>query len=545
MQASAQDRLWHRCWPSRVPKWMAYPAQPAWWILWRNLPRYAHRVAIRCLDAESAEERQVFTYEDLARSSEALASGLVSAGVRPGDRVAFFLPNVPALVVSYYGTWLAGAVGVPCNAMHTASELEYQLGDSGASLLITTASLYGTATEAARRLALPIVVVPSGAPSDGDPQPGATPWTALLGEPAGFTPPAVVPERDLALLLYTGGTTGLPKAAMLTHANIVANTMQFATWYAFDEGTETCISALPLSHSGGMAGAMNVPLYSGGTMLLFRRFRPAAVLRAIARYRATRFFGVPTMYMAVLNLPDCRGHDLSSLGACRTNAAPLPAAVKRQFDRLVGREVLVEGYGLSETSPLVIANPIDRAKAGSIGVPLPDTDALVLGLGTDEPVPPGEEGELVLRGPQVMRGYWNKPGETKAAFTGGWFRTGDVAWMDDEGYFWIVDRLKDMINTAGYKVWPREVEEVLYGHPAVHMAAVVGVPDGYRGEIVKAFLVLKDAEAGAVTADDVIAYCREHLAAYKLPRSVQFCSALPTSGAGKLLKRSLPRSSSP
>jgi long-chain acyl-CoA synthetase len=244
-------------------------------------------------------------------------------------------------------------------------------------------------------------------------------------------------------------------------------------------------------------------------------------------------------------MPDCRDYDFSSLRACRTNAAPLPAAVKMRFDELAGRPVLVEGYGLSETSPLAIANPVHRPKAGAIGVPLPDTEAMVVDPRSGTPVPPGEPGELVLRGPQVMRGYWRKPEETASAFRDGWFRTGDVARLDDEGYFHNVDRLKDVINTAGYKVWPREVEEILYTHPAVHLAAVVGMPDAYRGELVKAFVVLRDGAARAVTEADIIAYCRERLAAYKAPRVVEFRTALPLSGAGKVLKRVLRETPAP
>jgi long-chain acyl-CoA synthetase len=287
-----------------------------------------------------------------------------------------------------------------------------------------------------------------------------------------------------------------------------------------------------------MTGAMNVPLYAGATLFLFPRFRAAGVARAVARYRCTRFFGVPTMYAAILNLPDGGDADWSSLRACRTNAAPLPAAVKARFDGLAGRAVLVEGYGLSETSPLAIANPVHRAKAGAIGIPLPDTDAAVVDPQSGAPVGAGASGELVLRGPQVMRGYWRRPDETASAFRDGWFHTGDVARIDDEGYFQIVDRLKDVVNTAGYKVWPREVEETLYAHPAVQMAAVVGVPDAYRGETVKAFLVLRDGAAD-VTAQDIIAYCRDRLAAYKVPREVEFRETLPMSGAGKVLKRVL------
>ena len=539
MDAPSPERPWSRFWPSHVPNSMEYPAHPAWWIMFRNLPSYAERPAIRFLDPEEVEEQQVLTYAELAHSCKRLAVGLLRAGIHPGDRVAFFLPNCPALIISYYGTWLAGAIAVPCNPMNKVAELGYQLLDSGSSLLITSGSLYPLTEEVARPLGIPVFVAPADTGAEEGLPAGAQPLTDLGGDPEGFTPPHLQPERDLALLLYTGGTTGLPKGAMLSHRNIVANTLQFATWYSFEEGGETCISTLPLFHSGGMAGAMNVPLYSAATLLLFPRFRPAGVMKAIERYKATRFFGVPAMYSAVLNLPDCRKYNLSSLRACRTSAAPLPAATKSQFDSLAGREILVEGYGLTETSPLAIANPIGRAKKGSIGIPLPDTDTRILDLTTGQAALPGQEGELVLRGPQVMLGYWQRPEETAAAFAGGWFHTGDIAQTDEDGYLYIVDRMKDMINTAGYKVWPREVEEVLYQHPAVQRAAVVGVQDSYRGETVKAFLVLKDSAAGIMTADEITNFCRERLAAYKVPRHVEFCRELPTSGAGKVLKRVL------
>ncbi|HKX17613.1 MAG TPA: long-chain fatty acid--CoA ligase [bacterium] len=542
-----RERPWDRLWPDDVPRTIDYPARPAWWILRRNLPRHADRPAIRLVDPETADERGLLTYADLSARCSAFAAGLGGAGVRRGDRVAFFLPNSPALITAYFGTWLAGAAGVPCNPMSRAAELEYQLSDAAASLLLTSGALYPVAAGVAERLGIPLFVAPGGATTEPAPDElpdGAVPWTELLGSGDDVEPAAVDPSDGLALLLYTGGTTGVPKGAMLTHRNIVANTVQFAAWYGFEDGRETCISTLPLFHSGGMAGAMNVPLYAGATLVLFERFRPAGVARAIGRYGCTRFFGVPTMYAAVLNLPDCRDYDLSSLRACRTSAAPLPAAVKARFDDLAGREILVEGYGLSETSPLAIANPVHRPKAGAIGIPLSDTDAAVVDPLTGVEVPRGEPGELVLRGPQVMLGYWRKPDETAAAFRDGWFHTGDIARLDEQGYFQIIDRLKDVINTAGYKVWPREVEEVLYAHPAVQLAAVVGAPDAYRGETVKAFVVLRE-DADGVTAGDLVAYCRERLALYKVPREVEFREALPMSGAGKVLRRLLRRRAAP
>jgi long-chain acyl-CoA synthetase len=351
------------------------------------------------------------------------------------------------------------------------------------------------------------------------------------------------PHDDVAVLLYTGGTTGAPKGAMLSHRNLVVNTIQFAEWYAFAPGEETMVSALPLYHSGGMSGAMNVPLSAGATCLVLTRFSAPAVARAVTRYRATRLFGVPTMFIALLNDAEGQRADYSSLRACRTNAAPLPPAVKAAFDTLVGREVLVEGYGLTETSPLTHANPIGRAKAGSIGVPLPDTDARIVDVERGVDVVAGEAGELLVRGPQVMLGYWRRPAETAQALQDGWLRTGDIARMDDEGYFSVVDRSKDVINTAGFKVWPREVEETLYAHPAVRQAAVVGVPDDYRGEAVKAYVVLRDGAEAPPSAEAIIDFCRQRLTPYKAPRAVEFRSELPMTTTGKLLRRELRRES--
>ena len=517
---------------------MAYPQEPAWWILFRNLPQHADRMAIRFLDHDTGAERQTLTYAELADLARRVAAGLRRAGIAPGERVAFFLPNSPEIVACYHGIWLAGAVGVPCNPSLKGSELEYQLTDSGACLLFTSPALLPVAREVAEHHGIRLVVVAAAGGDLSSAPANLHTWPEFLGDTADGGPAPVNPEH-LALLLYTGGTTGLSKGAMLTHRNLVANTIQFATWYQFQEGNEVCIAAIPVCHSGGMSGVMNVPLYSGATLLLYQRFQAATVLPLIARYRVTRFFGVPTMYIAVLNLPDAGRHDLSSLRACRTNAAPLPAAVKTAFDALVGREVLVEGYGLTETSPLTHANPVHRAKAGSIGVPLPDTDACILDLQTGEPVAPGGEGELCLRGPQVMPGYWQKRKETEEAFAGGWFHTGDIARMDDEGYFYIIDRKKDVIISSGFKIWPREVEEVLYAHPAVQLAAVVGVPDDYRGEAVKAFVVPRDEHAATLNAETLIAHCRKNLAGYKVPRYMEFCSELPISGAGKMLRRVL------
>ncbi|MGH7279184.1 MAG: AMP-binding protein, partial [Candidatus Rokuibacteriota bacterium] len=425
-------------------------------------------------------------------------------------------------VAGFYATWYAGATAAPINPLAQDSEVVGQLGDAGVSLVVGAAG--GVGHRAAERLKVGFVDLDT--------------FRAMQAAPPAAAAPCA-PEDDVAVLLYTGGTTGVSKGAMLTHRNIVANTVQFTEWYAFAPGEEVSVSAIPMFHSGGMSGVMNVPLSAGATLLVFPRFSAAAVARAVTRYRVTRLFGVPTMFIALLNDAAGRAADYSTLRACRTNAAALPPSVKAAFDALVGREVLVEGYGLTETSPLTHANPVGRAKAGCIGIPLPDTDARIVDLATGADAAPGQSGELLIRGPQVMRGYWNRPAATAEAMQGAWLRTGDVAVMDAEGYFAIVDRKKDMINTAGFKVWPREVEETLYTHPAVQLVAVVGVPDDYRGEAVKACVVVKDAQRGQVSEGELVAFCRARLTAYKVPRVIEFRDALPTSGAGKVLRRML------
>ncbi|MGH7313688.1 MAG: AMP-binding protein [Candidatus Rokuibacteriota bacterium] len=497
---------------------------PAWWLLERNLGRFADRVALRELDPETLAEERTLTYAALWRAGRGAATGLRGAGVGPGARVGYCLPNGADLVVGYYATWIAGGVVVPANPAARDAELIQQLGDADVALVVGAAG--SAAQAAAGRLGVPFM--------------DSVRFRGLAELPP--AEPAVCdPEDDMAVLLYTGGTTGTPKGAMLSHRNLVVNTIQFAEWYAFAPGEETAVSALPLYHSGGMSGAMNVPLYAATTCLVLARFSPAAVAGAVTRYRATRLFGVPTMFIALLNDEDGRRADYSALRACRTNAAPLPPAVKTAFDALVGREVLVEGYGLTETSPLTHANPIGRAKAGSIGVPLPDTDARIVDIERGLDVAAGEAGELLVRGPQVMLGYWRRPAATAQVLPDGWLRTGDIARMDDEGYFSVVDRSKDVINTAGFKVWPREVEETLYAHPAVKVAAVVGVPDDYRGEAVKAYVVLRDGPGTPPSAAAIIDFCRERLTPYKAPRVVEFRSELPMTTTGKLLRRELRR----
>ena len=536
---SHEPRPWFGSWPGHLPKHLVYPNVPAWWILERNLERFADKDAVLFLHHENLAELDRLTYRDLWERANALAAGLCELGVRPGDRVGTLLPNCPAIITSYYGIWMAGAAVTPCNALASEKEFTHQLRDAGAKILIAAETMAGMAMSAAESLGLRVILAPVGETVAAIPA-GAIPFAEMIR--TGRKRPADVvvdPRADMAVLLYTGGTTGDPKGAVLTHRNIVANTMQFAEWYALEAGKEVFVCTIPMSHSGGMSGVMNVPLYGGATLVVLRRFLAERVARVIEQYRATRFFGVPTMFVALLASEAAKACDMTSLKACRTNAAPLPAAVKKEFDRLIGREVLIEGYGLTETSPLTHANPIEKAKAGSIGIPLADTDAKVIDLKTGADLPAGQEGELVLRGPQIMKEYWGKPEATQTALAGGWFHTGDVVRMDEEGYFFIVDRLKDMINSGGYKVWPREVEETLYTHPKVRMAVVFGVADDYYGETVKACIVPKDAAKETITKEEITAFCKRKMASYKVPKHVEFRDSLPISAQGKMLRRLL------
>jgi long-chain acyl-CoA synthetase len=347
------------------------------------------------------------------------------------------------------------------------------------------------------------------------------------------------PAEDVALLQYTGGTTGVPKAAMLTHRNLIANTLMCVHWmYRCDKGTESILGILPFFHVYGMTTVMNLAIMQAYKMILLPKFDVETTLKTIEKLRPTMFPGAPTMYIALLNHPDLARYDLSSIKVCISGSAPLPVEVQEKFEQVTGGK-LIEGYGLTEASPVTHSNFVwdgERIK-GSIGVPWPDTEAKIISLETGEEAKANEIGELVVRGPQVMKGYWNQPHETENVLRDGWLYTGDIGYMDERGYFYIVDRKKDMIIASGYNIYPREVEEVLYQHPKVREAVVVGVPDEYRGETVKAFVVLKQGEQ--CTAEELDQFMRSRLAAYKVPRIYEFRAELPKTAVGKILRRAL------
>jgi long-chain acyl-CoA synthetase len=502
------------------------------------------------------------TYQQLDQLVDRFAAGLQKLGLRKGDRVTLYLPNCPQYLIGYYGALRAGAAVVPCNPLYVARELEHQLSDAGATIILCLSRFYPLVKSIRANTRLQHVIVTSvkeyftpqlafvfGLTSEkkdghrvsitGDPR---TYWLQDVLAEAPAQPTAVeIDPQDTACLLYTGGTTGTPKGAQLTHRNVVANTLQTRWWANFPgDGTDVFVAALPLYHSYAMTTAMNHAIAIGAAQILIVNPREMeALLMAIEKHKPTFFPAVPAMYMAINNYPGIEKYDLGSIRLCISGAAGLPVEVQKEFQRLSGGK-LVEGYGLTEASPVTHCNPVDSGgRIGTIGLPFPDTDCKIVDLDTGErEVPLGETGELCVRGPQVMKGYWNMPAETANTLRDGWLYTGDVARMDEDGYFQIVDRKKDMIVAAGgLKVYPREVEDVLYEYPKVQEAAVVATPVGTEDERVKAYIVLKPGQSAS--EEEIVAFCRQNMAPYKVPRFVEFRDSLPKTMVGKVLRRAL------
>ena len=489
---------------------------------------------------------QHLTYAQLDAQASRLAAGLHAAGIRAGDNVLLACPNLPFFPIAYFGILKAGGVVVPINVLLKPREIAYHLRDSHAKAAIafegTPELPIGEACAAAAADAgtARVFLLPRDLP-------------ALLRDDPSFHPPRREPH-DTAVILYTSGTTGRPKGAELTHANMVGNAMTSHDMFrpAFppsplDAGSATAtetaqhstLITLPLFHSTAQTTQMNAGLYGGFRLVLLPRFEPASVLATFARERIGLWVGVPTMYWALLQHARASGVDpgaAASLRLCASGGAPMPLAVLREFERVFRARVL-EGYGLSETSPVVTFNQLQRpSKPGTVGLPVFGVEVRCFDE-HDRAVAPGERGEVVVRGPNVMKGYYGNPDATAEATRGGWFRTGDIGQLDAEGYLSIVDRKKDMILRGGFNVYPREIEETLHAHPAISLAAVVGVPDERLGEEVKAFVVLKPG--GQLSADELIAWTREQMASYKYPRLVEFRDSLPTNASGKVLKGEL------
>jgi long-chain acyl-CoA synthetase len=477
------------------------------------------------------------TYAELDKLSNQIAQGLADAGLKPGDKVGLMAPNVPQFPIAYYGILKAGGVVVPMNVLLKAPEVAFYLQDSDASRLIVWADFAAEALKGVAEAGRPIDVY-AIAPMPGMPVPeGTQPVEALLHGDGRFDA-APTSTEDTAVILYTSGTTGRPKGAELTHFNLWMNCHQAGHLFTYTDD-DVAIAMLPLFHSFGQSSIMNSAIHSGATITLVPRFETKKVLDVIVRDRVTIFPGVPTMFFAVLHEPAAAEYDLSTLRICISGGAAIPGEVIQAWEQRYPKAVILEGYGLSETSPTCTFNrSIDERKVLSIGKRIWGVEMKVFDEHDHElPLGPDNVGEIVVRGHNVMKGYYKQPEATAEAFRGGWFHTGDMGYVDEDGFFFIVDRKKELIIRGGFNVYPREVEEVLYAHPAVAEAAVIGVPDERMGEEVKAIVSLKPGVSA--TAEELIAFTKERVAAYKYPRTIEFIDALPKGATGKILKKEL------
>ncbi|HOB28188.1 MAG TPA: long-chain fatty acid--CoA ligase [Bacillota bacterium] len=531
------ERLWLENYPVR------------WNLEYPKISLYEH---IKQTTAESGDLIALvfmgneITYRKMQENIDRIAAALTDLGVKKGDRVALMLPNCPEYVYTYYACMKLGAIVVQMNPLYMPDEVEFIIKDSGAKYFVGVDAAIESFQQARKKVDLEQVIIVRLF------------WTEVEGENLWYdellqnyppeSPEAEIdPQEDVAVFQYTGGTTGLPRACMLTHYNLVANVTQIKEWlkewvdkvFAEKGRQHFGIGILPLFHSYGMTCVMNTGLSLPSAQVLIPQFNADALLQAIVQYRPALFPAVPTIYIAVANHPQLADYQIHGIvEICNSGAAPMPVDVMARFERDTGSKML-EGYGLSEASPVTHCNPLFGVrKPGSVGLPYPDTDCKIVDLvdGVTE-MPVGEEGELLIKGPQVMKGYWNRPEETAETLRDGWLYTGDIAKMDEEGYFYIVDRKKDLVITGGYNVYPREVDEVLFEHPKIAEAVTAGIPDDYYGEVLKAYVVLKEGEEA--TAEEIIEFCSQKLARYKLPRQVEFRSELPKSAIGKILRREL------
>lgn len=546
------ERIWLKHYPPEVPAKLNYPDIPITRFLIDAAKDFPDRDAVIFLGKR-------LTFSQLLDQVYRFANALKSLGVKRGERVGIMLPNSPQAIIAYYATLFLGAVVVQINPLYMRKELEHQLKDSGTETIVCLDAVLPKVREVEPVTELKRIIVTG----IKDYLPFPKNWLFALKSKIDGTsvkveyndhvhsfvrllkkalpkPVDAVYESgdDLALLQYTGGTTGLAKGAMLTHRNLVVNCLQAEAWlYKAKRGKDKILGALPFFHVYGMTVVMNFAIRLASTIILVPKFDRDLILQLINKYRPTYFPGAPTMYVGLINHPSIDQYDLSSIEACLSGSAPLPVEVQEQFEKLTGGRLL-EGYGMTETSPVTHSNLVwERVKNSTIGLPWPDTDARIVDPETGEVLQPGEVGELQVKGPQVMKGYWNRPEETKQVLKDGWLSTGDIGRMDEDGYFYIIDRKKDTIIAGGFNIYPREVEEILFEHPAIEEASVVGVPDPYRGETVKAFIVLKKGQQ--VTEDELNQFCRARLASYKVPRLYEFRDELPKSSVGKVLRRVL------
>jgi long-chain acyl-CoA synthetase len=561
-------QAWHEHYEPGVPHTIEIPDIPIYEVLRKSARLYPQHIALRLILRYLPLGLRVgssMSYAQLDQASDRFAAALYALGVRQNDRVAIMLPNIPQQAIAYFGTLKAGAIVVNTNPTYTARELQLQLSDSQAETIITLTGIHKRVQEARQETKLKHVILTdivdslpfvwkklaagkvraTGLMAEVAPAPDLHDFYTLLKQSPAAPPAISYAPDDVVLFQYTGGTTGVPKAAMLTHHSLLSNVKQIRAWlHGIEQGTEKILGTLPYFHVYGMTcGLLSAPELGAELIMTPDPRNTALVLQMIDHEKVTIYPGVPAMYNAIINHPMVKKYELHSVKACLSGGASLPVEVARSFEKLTGG-CLVEGYGLSEASPVVTGNPLRGERPlGSIGLPFPNTVVEIVALEPDEngefrTLPVGEEGELVVYGPQVMKGYWNNTPETaKAINSRGGLHTGDIAKMDEKGYFYIVDRKKDLIISGGYNIVPREVEEVLYMHPKVMDVCVVGIPNKLRGELVKAFVVLKPGEEA--TVDEMRTFCKNYLALYKVPKSIEFRTEIPKSQVGKVLRRLL------
>jgi long-chain acyl-CoA synthetase len=560
------EKPWLKHYDEGVPATIDYPRIPLDQLLTDSAAKHPDHTATifgsmvgsRLMDAR-------LTYGQLDDAVNRFAAGLEQLGVGKGDRVAIMLPNCPQFIIAAYATWRLGGVVVCCNPLYVAREIEHLVKDSGTETIVVMSQFYERVKSIRAGTGLKRVIVTNikeyfpgmlkllftlarerteGHKVDiaGD---AGTYWfqDVIKGAPVKPSPVEIDPD-EVATLIYTGGTTGGPKGAQLSHYSLLSNAVALNIWVKSREAQDVLLAVMPYFHSYGLTVGINVCIANAITIVQIPNPREIVhVLASIEKHRVTYYPGVPTMFVGLLNFPVRDQYDLTSLRFAVSAAAPLPPEVEERFKAVTGGRMM-EAYGLTETGPCATMDPIGSPKAHSLGVPLPDTDCKIVDLDTGEQeLPVGEIGEIIVRGPQVMKGYWNLPTETENALRigpdgqPGWFYSGDIGFMDDDGYFHIADRKKDMIIAGGYNIYPADVEAVIFEHPAVKEAAVIGVPDEYRGESVKAFIVLKEGQT--VSEEEIIEFCRERMAAYRVPRQVEFRDDLPKSVIGKVLRREL------
>ena len=551
------DHPWLDSYDKEVPQTLEYPEVPLFHFLESAAQKHPEAT---CTIFKGAR----ISYREMNELTDRLAAGLAKLGVKKGDRVGLFIPNTPQFVMAYFAVLKLGGVVVATNPLYGPAEIEHQANDSGMELMIVMSNFYQRVKEVQAKTKIRQIVVTNI--KETLPPVLRFLFTLTKEKKAGFRvdlapedvwmqdlieahqpsdrPQVEVGPEDIAVFQYSGGTTGTPKAAIAMHRNLVANTLQIKSWFHVAvQGQEVVLMSIPLYHVYGMVAGMNLAMAIGASLVMIPDARDIKDgLENLQKYKATLFPAVPTLYNAINNWPDVVAgkYDLSSIKACISGSAPLLRETKERFEALTGG-VVFEGFGLSEAPTATHCNPLTgENRIGSIGLPLPDVEARIISLDDEETVLPiGEIGELVIRGPQVFKGYYNMPTETNNALRDGWLFTGDIARMDEQGYFYIVDRKKELIKPGGFQVWPREVEEVIKDHPKVLDVGVAGVPDPYRGETVKAWVVVKPGET--LTAEEVRDWCKESLAKYKVPSEVEFRDELPKTTVGKILRRELVR----